>query len=429
MKTSFLKHVTIKFLFITIAFVFTANITNAQKDKVRMAFIGNSITAGVYDYGKSDLQVSYATQFGEMMETVFGDTLEIYNAGVSGRTMTKNGPAPIWKESVFKNALAWAPDICLIALGTNDSKPSLYSLVQSEFYNDYQAMIDTFRYYNPNTAFIVCLPPPILDGHPYSSGNPHNDTLLLNYTIPLMDSVAKVNGTFLVDFHTPFVDSVGYFTDKLHPNIEGHKKMAKILFDQFLEEDIFHSALNTFVPEKFGMSVEANSDAYKSGDPVVLISKYIDQRGDGINEAVSDLTWSITAGEGELGEKTDTSVVFIPQAKGSAKIEVTDGEFTEEILLRVSSITSIHNVIKQDGIHVFPNPVRSEINFKVSENVSEEVIVNIFDQQGKQLLEENFNQVKNGETLVLNTSKLSAGTYIYKVALGKGSSTGQFTKL
>ena len=104
-------------------------------------------------------------------------------------------------------------------------------------------MIDTFRCINPNITFVVCLPPPIFEGHPYSKESPHNDTLLVNYTIPLIDSIAKNNHLTVVDFHTPFVDSIQYFTDHLHPNVEGHKKMGKILFDEFMEKDIIHKTL------------------------------------------------------------------------------------------------------------------------------------------------------------------------------------------
>ncbi len=239
----FLRKTHIRMIWAGLAFFILATSANAQTSHVKMACIGNSITAGVYDYGKKDQQVSYATQFGNLMNEVYGDTLEILNAGVSGRTMTKHGPQPIWIEPAFKKALDFKPDICLIALGTNDSKPNLYDLVQKEFYSDYQAMIDTFRCINPNITFVVCLPPPIFEGHPYSPESPHNDTLLVNYTIPLIDSIAQNNHLAVVDFHTPFVDSIQYFTDHLHPNVEGHQKMGKILFDAFMAKDIIHKTL------------------------------------------------------------------------------------------------------------------------------------------------------------------------------------------
>lgn len=243
MKTIFIKNY-IKIFFAGLALFLIPIAANSQTQKIQIAFIGNSITAGVYDKGKSDINVSYATQFSNLMKEVYGDTVETLNAGVSGRTLTKHGPAPIWNEPVFKKALKFAPDICLVALGTNDSKPSLYNLVQNEFYNDYQDMVDTFKQINPNVTFIVCLPPPIWDGHPYSTISPHNDTLLVNYTIPLIDSIANVNDLFVVDFHTPFVDSLQFFTDHLHPNKEGHKKMAKIIFDRFIEEGLIEAVIN-----------------------------------------------------------------------------------------------------------------------------------------------------------------------------------------
>ncbi|PTN08687.1 GDSL-type esterase/lipase family protein [Mangrovibacterium marinum] len=239
----FLLKTRIAMLWCAMAFFMAATSANGQTSKVKMACIGNSITAGVYDHGKKDLQVSYATQFGKLMTAIYGDTLEILNAGVSGRMMTKHGTQPIWIEPAFKKALDFAPDICLIALGTNDSKPVLFDLVQKEFYNDYQAMIDTFRSINPNVTVVVCLPPPIFEGHTYSPTSPHNDTLLVNYTIPLIDSIARNNQLTVVDFHTPFQDSLQYFTDHLHPSIEGHQKMGKILFNVFQKEDIIRKSL------------------------------------------------------------------------------------------------------------------------------------------------------------------------------------------
>ncbi len=239
----FLRKTNLKMLGAALAFFILATSANSQSSKVKIAFIGNSITEGVYDYGKKDPQVSYVTQFGNRMKEVYGDTLDILNAGLSGRMMTKHGTRPIWVEPVFQKALDFAPDICVIALGTNDSKPDLYELVQNEFYNDYQSMIDTFRTVNPKVSFVVCLPPPIFEGHPYSPESPHNDTLLLNYTIPLTKSIAKNNDLAVMDYHTPLVDSIQYFTDHLHPNIEGHKKLCKLLFDQFTELDIVHKTL------------------------------------------------------------------------------------------------------------------------------------------------------------------------------------------
>ena len=236
MKTFNRKDLTGKFKILIVVFLILNTTLFVQAQKIRMVFVGNSITQGVYGYGLSDPDISYATQFGKLMEAA-GDTLSIYNAGVSGRVMLKDGPAPIWNESVFPTALKKVPDICLILLGTNDSKPLLWADKGDGFYEDYLSMIDTFRFRNPDTKFIVCDPTPIWEGHPYSTSDPHSDSILVNYTIPLIDSVAKVTGVYLLDLHTPFVDSVKYFDDHLHPNIAGHAKIAQILFDTIQKLD------------------------------------------------------------------------------------------------------------------------------------------------------------------------------------------------
>lgn len=227
-----------------LALFMIAGTVSSQTTKLSISFIGNSITAGVYDYGKTDVQVSYATRFSQLIEE-YVDTLKTFNAGVSGCTLCRNTSSPIWTQAKFKNALTRETDICLIALGTNDSKPSLLNVVKRDFFNDYQDMIDAFRKGNPDMIVVVCLPPPIFDGHPYSAGNPHNDTILLKYTIPLIDSVAKENDLMCVDFHTPFMDSLHYFDDKLHPNKAGHMKMAKILFERFIEEGLIDTVTAT----------------------------------------------------------------------------------------------------------------------------------------------------------------------------------------
>lgn len=103
-------------------------------------------------------------------------------------------------------------------------------------------MIDTFKFRNPYTQFIVCYPPPIWEGHPYGTTfeNSHNDSILMTKIIPAIDTVVTETGAILIDFHTPFVDSIQYFPDKLHPNMDGQRIMAEILYDTILKTDLIH---------------------------------------------------------------------------------------------------------------------------------------------------------------------------------------------
>jgi acyl-CoA thioesterase-1 len=213
-------------LFITVS-------SYSQDYHVRIGFIGNSITIGA---GLPNPTVQcYPAQLGLMLKEIYGDTCIITNYAVSGRTMLKKGDFPIWNEPDFTRMWNYAPDICFISLGTNDSKPYNWDDNHQEFFSDYKAMIDTFITRNPATKFIVCLPPPAFDVV-WDIRNP----VIIDEIIPLIDSIAKTTGVDLVDFYHPLLDSVYLFPDKIHPNAAGSKVMAKIAFDEIVGSGIIH---------------------------------------------------------------------------------------------------------------------------------------------------------------------------------------------
>ncbi len=240
MKKGIKRELNFNILFAVFVFTLLVNPVYSQAHKVRMAMMGNSITYGAQL--TSPATECYPAQLSEMLSGIYGDTCEIMNYGVSGRTMMRSAENPLWIESQFMSALQYVPDICLILLGTNDSKPYRWDAWGDEFLDDYLAMIDTFKFRNPNTKFIACYPPPIWEGHPYGTTfeNSHNDSIVVNCVMPAIDTVVEQTGAILIDFHTPFVDSLNLFPDKLHPNVEGQRMMAEILFDTIIKTDLIH---------------------------------------------------------------------------------------------------------------------------------------------------------------------------------------------
>ncbi len=237
-KTSFILPFTISLI------LFCSTLLNAQENKIRIACIGNSITYG--SHLDNPAEDSYPSQLRRMLSK----TCIVNNYGVSGRNMLKNGPKPIWKEKKFTDALQWKPDICIILLGTNDSRPDLWELHGKEFFENYISMIDTFKLINPDTKFIMGAPSPIWEGHPYGGdtwGEKHNDSILVNCVIPLIEKVAKETGAALIDFHTPFKDKAELFPDRLHPNPTGANIMATMIFD-ILDKKAFVTQLNLEKP-------------------------------------------------------------------------------------------------------------------------------------------------------------------------------------
>ena len=100
------------------ALVVFLQVPAAFADKVvRVACVGDSITygAGVADRGKNN--------YPKVLGRLLGPGYETRNFGVSGATLLKKGDRPYWKTSAFKAATEFKPDIVIIKLGTNDSKP------------------------------------------------------------------------------------------------------------------------------------------------------------------------------------------------------------------------------------------------------------------------------------------------------------------
>ena len=218
-------------LFCILFFAFLTLNTFSQETKVRIGFIGNSITIG--RFLPDEVNDRYPAQLRVMLTELYSDLVEVENFAVSGRTMLKNGDLPIWIEQRFAEGLAYAPDICFILLGTNDTKPQNWDSYGEQFFDDYLSMIDTFSVLNPDTKFIVSYPPWIRETW-YGIDNGK----LVNGVIPAIDSIIKVTGATLMDFYNPFFGKDSLYTDPVHPNAEGAKFMAELIYAKFLEMDL-----------------------------------------------------------------------------------------------------------------------------------------------------------------------------------------------
>ena len=82
---------------------------------IKVACIGDSITAG-FGAGRGN-------SWPDQLRKVMGDKWDVKNFGVSGTTLMKSGDSPFQKQGTFKAAKDFQPDVVVIMLGTNDTKP------------------------------------------------------------------------------------------------------------------------------------------------------------------------------------------------------------------------------------------------------------------------------------------------------------------
>ena len=193
-----------------IFFVFSST----AADKVRVACIGDSITAGA---GIKDRTKHYPTQLQKML----GDKYEVKNFGVSGRTLLKKGDRPIWKEKKFKSAIAFNPNIVVIKLGTNDTKPQNWKH-KSEFKSDLIAMVKEFQALGAKPKVYLCKPVPA-----YKTKWGINDKDITEGVIPIVQEVAKEMNLTVIDLYSALSGKEKLFPDKIHPNGEGATIMAE----------------------------------------------------------------------------------------------------------------------------------------------------------------------------------------------------------
>lgn len=196
----------------------------------RVACIGNSITDGM-GIDMSD-ELGYPAQ----LQQALGPDFLVKNFGVSARTLLNQGDLPYMKEEAWHDALAFNPDVAIIMLGTNDSKPWNWKH-RDDFARDLQQMIDSLRA-RPAHPRIILATPITARINKVSKSWGINDSTITWGIIPIIKKVAKRNRLQLIDLHSLFHnDTEGLMQpDGVHPTDKGARLMAELIareaFDQ-----------------------------------------------------------------------------------------------------------------------------------------------------------------------------------------------------
>ncbi|MFC5193260.1 GDSL-type esterase/lipase family protein [Algoriphagus aquatilis] len=193
-----------------------ASFSAFSQSPIKVAFVGNSITQGP---GR-DNPDSYPLQVAALL----GDSYEVKNFGVSGRTLLKKGDYPYWNEPQFQQVKDFQPDVVVIKLGTNDSKPQNWAH-KADFVKDYLDLIAEFRAHMPKDGKVyVVMPVPVTRVN--FGINP--EVMNNEQRLMLMEIIQK-SGAELIDLYTPLMDKPELLPDGVHPNNEGLRIMAAVV--------------------------------------------------------------------------------------------------------------------------------------------------------------------------------------------------------
>lgn len=187
----------------------------SAQSKIKVACIGNSITFGA--------GLKNEDKYPVVLQQLLGDKYEVGNYGVSGRTLLKKGDYPYWAEKKYADVLAWQPDIIVIKLGTNDTKPQNWQY-KDDFIDNYVEFVNSLKQLASHPKIYLCYPIKI-----YPNKFNIRDSILTEM-IPEIKKIKKQTGSKLIDLYKPFIGHPDLYLDGVHPNKAGAVLLAERVY-------------------------------------------------------------------------------------------------------------------------------------------------------------------------------------------------------
>jgi len=200
----------------SLLFVVALSLTALSAAPLRVACLGDSITEGA---GTKDLaRESYPAQLG----TLLGTDYEVRNFGCGGATLLDIGDKPYRSLPHFAKACAFQPEIIVIGLGTNDTKPQNWRY-RDRFVANYVSLIRQLRELPSHPRILICRPMPAWP----PSGWGISPEILERDLPSLIAEIAAAEKVAVIDLFTPMRDHHDLTPDHVHPNATGAAILAQ----------------------------------------------------------------------------------------------------------------------------------------------------------------------------------------------------------
>jgi sialate O-acetylesterase len=179
--------------------------------QVKVACVGDSVTAGYA------LQNPGVESYPAQLQVQLGNGYSVGNFGQSGATVLKRSDNTYWNSWAYRSSLQYKPNVVVIMLGTNDSKP--WNWNAAKFDADYRALISKYQGLATHPQVYICLIAPVYTPNPF--GSAFDPTFVQNTVVPAIRSIATSTGVTLIDNNTPLLNHPELFSDGVHPTPQG----------------------------------------------------------------------------------------------------------------------------------------------------------------------------------------------------------------
>lgn len=202
-------------IFLAFCLIPSLSFSEAKEPKPQiLACVGDSITQGV----GAERGQSWPAQ----AQKTLGEKWQVHNFGLSGTTLINSGNKPYQKSKQFKAALSSNPNVVVIMLGTNDTKPANWKNSAKDYEIDYLDLISDFQKLPSRPQIYLCLPPYIAKEGRWGINN--EDT---KAQVPMIKKIAKDIKCEVIDVYAALEGRDDLIPDTVHPNTGGAALIAK----------------------------------------------------------------------------------------------------------------------------------------------------------------------------------------------------------
>ncbi len=205
--------------------------TKAKEGQIKVACVGDSITYGmsVINWFKN----TYPAQLAELL----GDEYHVQNYGSSGKTAQENNKESYRATKLYQKSVDYAPDIVILMLGSNDSKP--YNFVSKEYFKQAEReLIEIYLNLESKPRLILATVNAGFYVHGATEGDYMYDINGANINL-VNEAIYELSEEYnleLVDTYALTKDHSEYYKiDGIHPNKDGQTAMAKAFYQEIMD--------------------------------------------------------------------------------------------------------------------------------------------------------------------------------------------------